>query len=162
VKVLHLAGVCVLVKAGQMTTFETETSPPAPPRRLADFWRTSKETIGTLGATPGLTSYWVDQWLPCRRSRCPCSPIAVTHNGAPPDAGGGCKPSANVVCPLGLRGRSLHKARLSLALGGNSQSGFLFLTTLYARTGRVPLPLRKCCRNCDAPICCAFVRAVGA
>jgi len=67
VKVCNLAGVCVLVKAGQMTSVRNgDNSAPAPPMQatLDILVASSKETDvgGTLGAPPaGLTSAWVGQ-----------------------------------------------------------------------------------------------------
>jgi len=106
VKVCNLAGVCVLVKAGQMTNVRNgDNSPPAPPTQatLDILVASSKETDagGTLGAPPAgphLGLGWTIGILVAVPAI--AVPIAVTHNGGTTQTQrGGCKPSANVVCP---------------------------------------------------------------
>jgi len=106
VKVCNLAGVCVLVKAGQMTSVRNgDNSAPAPPMQatLDILVASSKETDvgGTLGAPPAgphLGLGWTIGLLVAVPAI--AVPIAVTHNNSGTQAQrSGCKPSANVVCP---------------------------------------------------------------
>ena len=106
VKVCNLAGVCVLVKAGQMTSVRNgDNSAPAPPMQatLDILVASSKETDvgGTLGAPPAgphLGLGWTIGLLVAVPAI--AVQIAVTHNNSGTQAQrSGCKPSANVVCP---------------------------------------------------------------
>jgi hypothetical protein len=102
VKVCNLAGVCVLVKAGQMTNVRNgDNSAPAPPTQatLDMLVASSKETDagGTLGAPPGgphLGLGWTIGILVAVPAI--AVPIAVTRGGTPVQRG--CNPNNPKAC----------------------------------------------------------------